>query len=170
MSVPSAPTEVDLRTRFRDAMASVCTPVSVVTTLVGEIPHGTTVSAFASLSMTPPMVTVALDRDSELLALVRRSGVFGVNILERSQSDLALTFARKGGAAKYQGIPWTVRDGVPRLDGVGGFLRCEAEQFVEGGDHVIVLGLARTAESRPCAPLTYHNRAFGTHVLPAEDS
>ena len=50
-------------------------------------------SAFASLSLTPPMVLVALDRGSDLLALVRTSGRFGVNVLGSTQSALALTFA-----------------------------------------------------------------------------
>ena len=45
---------------FREVMAGVPTPVSVVTTLTDGHPHGTTVSAFASLSMTPPMVLVSI--------------------------------------------------------------------------------------------------------------
>ena len=40
---------------FRAVMAGVATPVSVVTTLTDGHPHGTTVSAFASLSMARPM-------------------------------------------------------------------------------------------------------------------
>lgn len=49
----------ELATRFRDAMAAVCTPVAVVTAMDGDRPHGTTVSAFASLSMSPPSVLVS---------------------------------------------------------------------------------------------------------------
>ena len=51
---------------FRGAMGAVATPVSIVTTTLG-LPHGTTVSAFASLSLAPPMVLVSLQHDSELL-------------------------------------------------------------------------------------------------------
>lgn len=50
------------RERFRDAMATVCTTVSVVTALDSDEPFGTTVSAFTSLSLQPLMVLVALDR------------------------------------------------------------------------------------------------------------
>ena len=57
----------DLPERFRAVMAGVATPVSVVTALSGDgVAHGTTVSAFASLSMSPPMVLVSLDRGSDL--------------------------------------------------------------------------------------------------------
>jgi flavin reductase (DIM6/NTAB) family NADH-FMN oxidoreductase RutF len=45
---------------FRRAMSSIATPVSIVTAL-GDRPHGTTVSTFASLSLDPPMVLVAPD-------------------------------------------------------------------------------------------------------------
>ncbi len=58
----NSPATQDFTTAFRDVMAGVCTPVTVVTALDGDRPHGTTVSAFASLSMAPPMVLVALDR------------------------------------------------------------------------------------------------------------
>ena len=50
----------DLHSSFRDAMARVAAPVTVVTTSVDGVPTGTTVSAFASLSITPPMVLLAL--------------------------------------------------------------------------------------------------------------
>jgi flavin reductase (DIM6/NTAB) family NADH-FMN oxidoreductase RutF len=73
------------------------------------------VSAFASLSMKPPMVLVALDRASNLLALVRESRRFGVNVLGSAQSALALTFAKKGGVGKFQGVHWELDHGLPRL-------------------------------------------------------
>ena len=38
---------------FRDALATVSMPVTVVTTIDGGKPHGTTVSAFSSLSLDP---------------------------------------------------------------------------------------------------------------------
>lgn len=158
-SQPSA-----LQGAFREVMASVCTPVSVVTAMAGDRPHGTTVSAFASLSMNPPMVLVSLDRASELLAVVRQAGRFGLNVLGSGQSGLALAFARKGGAGKFAGVPWEADSGVPRLEGAGGFLLCAASRLVPGGDHVIVLGDVLAAYPAEGQPLTYHDRAFGTHT------
>lgn len=54
----------------------------------GTRPHGTTVSAVASHSLTSPMVLVSLDNGSELLALVRGTGRFGLNILGHSRHGL----------------------------------------------------------------------------------
>lgn len=149
-------------TQFREVMARVCTPVSVITSLDGARPHGTTVSAFASLSMDPPMVLVSLDRGSDLLTLVRGTGRFGMNILAHDQSELALTFARKG-PDKFADVDWTTASNVPRLTGVAGFLACSVSTLVEGGDHIVVLGSVIETGSSTAHPLTYHNRAFGTH-------
>lgn len=148
---------------FREMMAEVCTPVSVVTTMDGQRAHGTTVSAFASLSMDPPMVLVALDRGSELLALVRDTDRFGLNVLGSEQTDLAKRFAGKGGA-KFAGVSWREACGVPRISGVSGWLACMVERLVAGGDHVVALGNVLAVENRPVAPLTYHSRRFGTHI------
>jgi flavin reductase (DIM6/NTAB) family NADH-FMN oxidoreductase RutF len=152
-----------LTATFRDVMAGVATPVSVVTTMAGERPHGTTVSAFASLSMTPPMVLASLDRGSDLLAGIRAHGRFGLNVLGSHQAALALTFARKG-QSKFDGVPWAEDLGVPRLEGAPGWLACVLAELIDGGDHVIALGHVVGARTVAAAPLTYHSRAFGTHA------
>ncbi|WP_369255363.1 flavin reductase family protein [Geodermatophilus amargosae] len=155
----------DLQQRFRKVMAGVATPVSVVTSMGDGLPHGTTVSAFASLSMDPPMVLVSLDRSSELLALVRETGRFGVNVLGSTQSRLALAFAKKTGTGKFNGIPWEVSDDLPRLPGAPGWLACDVAALVDGGDHVVALGRVLAAETTDGKPLTYHLREFGTHAV-----
>jgi flavin reductase (DIM6/NTAB) family NADH-FMN oxidoreductase RutF len=147
---------------FRAVMGSVCTPVSVVTAMAGDRPHGTTVSAFASLSLDPPMVLVSLDRSSDLLHIVRRSLVFGLNVLHSGQSALASAFARKG-EDKFNGIGWTLDSGVPRLDGSASWLACRVERLVNGGDHVVMLGHVIAVRHDPAPPLTYYQRGFGTH-------
>jgi flavin reductase (DIM6/NTAB) family NADH-FMN oxidoreductase RutF len=149
------------REEFVSALAAVCTPVSVVTSHHQDRPHGTTVSAFCSLSLDPPMVLVSLDRDSDLLAMVSESGRFGVNVLSHDQGELARRFARKG-TDKFDGVDWDLHLGVPRLAGAATWLACGLEQLHEGGDHLVAHGLVEHAESAPGDPLLYRNRAFGT--------
>ena len=153
MSLPEA---------FREVMAGVATPVSVVTALREGAPHGTTVSAFSSLSLSPPMVLVALDRRSDLLARLSIGAPFGVNVLGAHQAGLAAAFARKG-ADKFAGVEWAEHSGVPRLAGSPGWLACTVAQLVDGGDHVVVLGDVVHAASSSAPPLVYHARTFGTH-------
>lgn len=150
---------------FRDTMALMCTSVAVITALQDGLPYGTTVSTFASLSMNPPMVLVSLDRNSQLLTVVREVGRLGVNILASTQADLAGTFATKSGTDKFDGISWHEDSNVPRLFDIAGFLSCAVDRLVEGGDHVIVLGTVLAADHAFESPLTYHRRAFGTHTV-----
>jgi flavin reductase (DIM6/NTAB) family NADH-FMN oxidoreductase RutF len=151
---------------FRQALASVCTPVAVVTTLDDGQPFGTTVSAFSSLSLDPPLVLVALDRGSDLLAHIARSGRYGINVLAAGQAGLAGAFARKG-VDKFVDVGWELDCELPRLHGTGTFLACAAQQLLDGGDHVIVPGLVEHAEAHAAPPLLYRNRRFGTLEDPA---
>lgn len=79
--------DTSARQALRDAMAAVASPVAVVTAMDGRRLHGTTVSAFASVSLTPPMVLVSLDNQSQLLAIIRRTGRFGLNVLGSHQGN-----------------------------------------------------------------------------------
>lgn len=153
----------DLTAQFRDAMATVCTPVAVVTAMDGDRPHGTTVSAFASLSMSPPSLLVSLDQGSELLSLILGSGTFGINVLGSMQSALAAQFARKG-KDKFLDVAWQIDRGVPRIAGVPHWVAAEVMDTATVADHTIVFGRALAVESEMVPPLTYHDRVFGTHA------
>ena len=135
----------------------------MVTTLVAGRPYGTTVSAFTSLSMDPPMVLVSLQRRSLLLAQLQLGAVSGVNVLGAAQADLARRFARSG-PDDFGDVAWLAEHGAVRLLGSPGWLASRVVQLVEGGDHVIVLGAVLTATAADGAPLTYHARSFGTHA------
>lgn len=48
---------------YRNMMGTVCAPVTIVTTVdANETSYGATVSSFTSLSLEPPLVSVAIDR------------------------------------------------------------------------------------------------------------
>lgn len=151
------------RGTFRNVMASVCAPVTVVTTLTAGRPYGSTVSAFASLSLEPPMVSVALDRRSNLLAAIQTSGTFGVNVLHRDHQAIATRFAQSD-VDRFAGVEWAIANDVPRLTGAGGWIACEVASAVEGGDHVLLLGAVVDAIDTDLEPLTYAHRTFGTHA------
>jgi flavin reductase (DIM6/NTAB) family NADH-FMN oxidoreductase RutF len=153
---------VDVRL-FLNVMRSVCSPVSIVTSMSGMRPHGTTVSAFSSLSLIPPMILVSLSTDSDLLKVTRKARRFGVNVLAVHQEALATRFAKKG-QYKFDGVAWTADEGMPRLPNVAAWLNCDAVRFVQGGDHVVVFGNVLSSDSSGLAPLTYHQGHFGSYL------
>lgn len=149
-------------TSFREAMGNVAAAVSVVTVLHEGEPHGTTVSAFASLSMEPPMLLVSLDQRSALLSKLEIGSTVGVNVLAAHQDQIALRFAGKGDA-KFDGVPWSIEDGAPALLERHAWVSMSVDQLVAAGDHTLVLGKVLAAEASPNASLTYWQRTFGTH-------
>jgi flavin reductase (DIM6/NTAB) family NADH-FMN oxidoreductase RutF len=153
---------------FRAAMSQVATPVVVVTAVSDDRPHGTTVGAFTALSLDPPMVSLALDRQSELLAKLRGAVRFGVNVLASDQEVLATTFSTKG-PDKFASVDWWPDAGLPRLSGAAVWLVCRTGELLDGGDHVVVLGTVEHAEVDQRSPLVYHDRAFSTVGSIADD-
>ncbi len=147
---------------FREAMAHVSAPVTIITTMVDGVPYGSTVSAFASLSVHPPMVLLALDNRGALIGHVRSSGRIGINVLSSAQADLAVRFATRGLQDRFSGIDWVDDDGLPRLDGSTAWLRCDEVTCTPGGDHTVLLGTVSAAETAGVDGLTYYQRRFGS--------
>ena len=99
----------------------------------------------------------------KFLARIKQAGEFGVNVLSHAQDDLARNFAVTK-ADKFSGADWFTDDGLPRLAGVAGWMACELNHAVEGGDHLLLFGLVRAASSRrDLPPLVYAHKTYGTH-------
>ncbi|WP_229054791.1 flavin reductase family protein [Aeromicrobium sp. Leaf350] len=162
MPVTSSVPDTSTQRAFRDAMGNVTASVSVVTTLTDGVPHGTTVSAFMSLSMDPPKLTFALDRGSNLLSRLTVDSIVGVNVLAAHHDQVALRFAGKGDD-KFADVPWRLENGAPALVDRHAWVALRISQLVEAGDHVLLIGDVIGADSTPSAPLTYWKRTFGTH-------
>ena len=147
---------------FRRTMAGVPAPVTIVTTRGDDGPHGATVSSFSSLSLDPPLVSIALIEGSALLGHIRRSGRFAVNLLNHRQEELALAFARRGGD-RFGAVSWIWDAGLPHIVGAASFLACDLYREVPGGDHAMLFGLVGDAIASDAPPLVYTARVFGTH-------
>lgn len=155
--------EVD-RHRFLDAMARLPSPVTVVTAWseAGR-PLGTTVSAVTSLSLKPPMIAIALDARSSLLRAIRSSGRFGVNVLSVQQTRVAEAFASKT-VDRFASVAWQDSAGLPRLEGIVGWVAASLDASLRGGDHRIVMGRVEDAAGLDGAPLVYAGRRYASHT------
>ena len=112
---------------FCELFSGVPAAVTVVTARNGDgLPHGTTVSAFCSLSLKPPLVIVALDRSSDLLPLVERQRRFGINVLAGGQEEVGTACACKG-PDKLAGTSWRYDAGLPRIEGSAAWLACNVQ-------------------------------------------
>ncbi|HSZ41241.1 MAG TPA: flavin reductase family protein [Trebonia sp.] len=134
---------------LRHAMGHFATGVTVITSIGADgNPVGTTANAVSSLSLDPPLLLVCFDRSSQTLAAIAAHGAFAVNVLAAPQEELSSNFARRGTAADWDGVPHRPgRTGSPRLHGVLATLECTVESRFPGGDHEIVIGRVRDAQT-----------------------
>ncbi|MCL6645021.1 MAG: flavin reductase family protein [Dehalococcoidia bacterium] len=109
------------------------------------------------VSFKPRLLAVSIENDARTLRFIRETRVFTVNLLHEKDG---ITIARKvvmpseakkvrgrseAMAAqvidKLAGIPYGLHDnGCPVLDQALGWIACNAMQFVEVGDHTLVIG------------------------------
>jgi len=129
---------------FRHAMRNLAGGVSVITVGRGDDISGMTVTSLSSLSVDPPTLIVSVNRQSSSWPLLRRDGVFGVNILAADQADVAERFAGKDGVkglARFGTLARrTLLTGAPFLTGVLAAIDCEVEHVIERHSHAIVVG------------------------------
>ena len=146
---------------YRDILSRFASGVTIVTARVGDEIRGMTVSAFCSVSLSPPLVLVCLAVGRPTTKLIAKSGWYGVNVLAADQAKLSELFAFGDSAARMDGVLWTTGpNGVPLLDGVIGSLECRVVQTHLAGDHEIVVGQAVHGASTDGQPIVYTQRQY----------
>ena len=165
MSTPSniarGDSNVD-RQRFRDVLAAFASGVTIVTSADADgTPRGTTVSAFASISVDPSLVVVSLAKESLTATAITQRRAFAVHILDSNHVDTARHFAM-GAPDKFSAIAYTTHaTGVPRLDSCPAHLVCTLAAEYPGGDHVLLLGeVIEAHDGTGAPPMVYHQRTF----------
>lgn len=147
--------------QFRQALGHFASGVTVVTVRDGATLTGTTVSAFSSLSLDPPLVLVCLSHDSASHDLIRRAGRFAVNILSAEGEGLSRQFAGRG-PDKFAGVDYRIGvSGAPLLAGAAATIECRLAAQHPGGDHTIFVGAVLAVSADDAArPLLYHRGRY----------
>ncbi|MDP2215561.1 flavin reductase family protein [Phenylobacterium sp.] len=147
---------------WRAAMGAFASGVVIVTTQdeAGQ-PVGTTVSAFSSVSLDPPLLLVCLDHKSRTRAAVKRSGHFCINILAAGQGALARLFAGPGATDRFADVEITPGVlGAPQIAGALASIDCRLHSLHAAGDHDILIGRGLNIAAAPGDPLIYSQGRF----------
>lgn len=147
---------VDAR-ELRTAFGQFATGVTVVTTRGTDgLVYGAMVTAFAAVSVDPPLAQITLTRSSKAAKHLDGSS-FAINILSVDQLDVARHFA---GQSMDREPNWIVDGYVPVLLGNAATLECRAWNAYDGGDHIIVVGEVRSLAVGDTEPLLFHEGTF----------
>lgn len=152
---------LDSRT-FRNTIGLFATGVTVVAVEVDGKIYGMTANAVTSVSLNPMLMLVCVQKEAHLMAYLRQTEGFSLNILSEEQQDLSNYFAnlwREPEPPPFSFSPW---QGTPRLDGAIGAIACRTTEFLEGGDHWIVMGqvIGLYRQENPANPLLYYRGQY----------
>nr|WP_314615410.1 flavin reductase family protein [uncultured Pseudomonas sp.] len=154
---------------FRKALGHYASGITVITSLVDEQPVGFTCQSFHSVSVSPPLVSFSVMRESASYPGMRKAGRFAVNILAGEQVGICNQFARKG-SDKWQGVQWQSSPlGNPLLAGSLHWLDCEIHAEHAAGDHLIVIGEVKALnlhDTGATQPLLYYKGQYCNLAAP----
>src|SRR5580765_5226235 len=145
---------------FRRALGQFATGVTVVT--VESAPqrvHGMTANSFTSVSLDPPLVSVCVDQHAHLLPLLKKKGIFGINVLKEDQQNLSEFFSRADQTEREEQslnvrFRWTAEK-IPLMENVLCQVCCRLYTTHLAGDHTIVLGEVLSASLYSGEPLLF---------------
>ena len=146
---------------FRAALSRFPSGVTIVTTRDADGRfHGITVSAFASVSLEPPMILVCIDKNTGSHDAFREGEFFVVNILAEGHETLSNRFASHI-SDKFEGVDYRIGIGeIPVLEDAFVTLECRLANAHEGGDHTIFVGLVEKSGIKDANPLIYWHGSY----------
>ncbi|MGK5728601.1 flavin reductase family protein [Streptomyces sp. URMC 124] len=167
LQAPQAPRASVGADEFREAMAHLAAPLTIITTVDAEgNRRGFTASAVTSVSMEPPLLLVGIGRTAGCHAVLTTGTEFVVNLLGAAHTDVARAFSRKGvdRFASGEFTAWP-DSGLPVLADAHAAFRCRRADVLPAGDHDLLLGELLDVRRGPGGePLVWHQREFCTAV------
>ena len=157
--------------KLRHAMRAWTTGVAVVTARYEDQQYGMTVNSFNSVSLEPPVISVALKQLTHTHDLVVKSGMFAVTILNSDQKELSDRFAGKmtGITDRFEGVQVDrLSIDAPILKNGLAFFNCRVMNSMPIGENTLFIAEVIDAKGEGEGnPLVYHNRMFWKLTQPS---
>jgi flavin reductase (DIM6/NTAB) family NADH-FMN oxidoreductase RutF len=150
---------------FRELCGRFATGV-VVVTAVGpdDQPAGMTANSLTSVSLDPPLVSIAVEHRAEFHAIIEATSQFTINVLATDQEAVSRRFATPSTTDRFAGIGYrTTESGRVYLVGVVAAIECETVHRLPVGDHTVVIGRVVGGEVHDRRPLLYFRGGY--HAL-----
>ena len=150
--------------QLRHAMRAWTTGVAVVTAEHEGQRYGMTVNSFTSISLEPPLISVALRQLTHTHELVEKSGEFALTVLSANQGDLSDRFAGKipNIVDRFEGVETSkLLIDAPLIKGGMAYLNCRVLNSIPVGENTLFIAEVIAARGEGEGdPLVYHNRVY----------
>ena len=148
---------------FRELLGRFATGVTVITVQDddGE-PRGMTASSLASVSLSPPLVSVCIEDCATLHDLLVHAPLHALNVLAEEQEELSRRFAAPN-ITPFDGVGYhTTERGLILLDGAIAHIECRLEATHTAGDHTILIGRVIGGAAHDRRPLLYFRGGYAS--------
>lgn len=142
--------------------------VYVVSTLDGERNTGCVANSIMQITSSPATIAVSMNHDNYTNSCIQSTGKFAVSILsEASAPSLIGQFGFQSGkdVDKFDGIDFSVKEGLPVLNDCCGYIVCKVIDKMETSTHTVFLGEVIDGDTMGSAPAMtyayYHNVVKG---------
>ncbi len=153
------PRKEDTRT-LRDAFGRFATGVTIVTCDSEDGPICITANSFSSLSLDPPLIMWAGDRNSRRFRYFQAAKHFSVHVLSAEQAELCFGCSKDAYALK-EIQHHHCENGTPLLPDCLAHFECEQHAYHNAGDHVIMVGKVLKASMSDGDALTFYAGKLG---------
>lgn len=158
--------ETAVKADFINAMSTIVSTVTIVTTDGPGGMAGATVSAMSSVSADgdAPTLLVCLHHEASATAAILENECFCVNALQQDQTEIANVFASretppggdKFGVAAFSSLV----TGAPSLEAALASFDCRLQSHERVGTHHVMIGAVRAVRHASGAPLLYGDRRY----------
>jgi flavin reductase (DIM6/NTAB) family NADH-FMN oxidoreductase RutF/nitroreductase len=145
---------------FKALMRNIASSVAVITTHLGERPHGMTATAVCSVSADPATILIVVNRSTRSHPIISAAKTFTVNVLADHQHAISARFASKL-EDPFDGIAYTLgSNGSPIIKAVAAHIECMTVSEIDVGTHTIFIGNVVGGDVSPVHPLVYHEGEY----------
>lgn len=146
--------------QFREMLGHFATGVTILTATTPRGPLGMTANSLSSVSLSPPLISVCVDREADMHPVILQAPEFVVNVLASDQETLARRFSDKH-EDRFDGVGYQLNpEGLILLEGALAHIICERHATYPGGDHTIVLGRVVGGTTHERHPLIYYRGGY----------
>jgi flavin reductase len=153
--------------RFRDALGTFATGVTIVSTRLDDHAHGMTANGFMSVSLEPALVVVSVASGARMHDILLRAGRYGVSVLSREQEAVSRHFA--GRPQDESEIRLIESSGVPLVEGAITHVVASVVDAHPAGDHTLFIGEVLDFEHRAGEPLIFHSGTYRRLIASSVD-
>lgn len=119
-------------------------------------------TAVMSLSLAPPSMLIAVNRNASALPAILDRGLFSISLIGAEDMEMCMAFASANAENRFVPEEWERHSsGIPVYRRAAASIICEIDNSQSFGTHMIIRGLVRDAKySETLAGLVYFDGRF----------